>query len=50
MADISNILFLDIETVRQNRNFDELDPRWQALWEKKSRFLVKDEQTATDVY
>jgi len=50
MTDLSNILFLDIETVRQSRGFEELDERWQALWEKKAKFIVKEEQTPSDVY
>ena len=50
MAELNNILFLDIETVRQSRDFEELDERWKALWEKKAKFIAKDEQTANDVY
>ena len=50
MAELNNILFLDIETVRQSRGFEELDERWKALWEKKAKFIAKDEQTASDVY
>ncbi len=36
MNTLSNILFLDIETVSQVSDFDELSERKQNLWEKKS--------------
>jgi DNA polymerase elongation subunit (family B) len=36
---INRILFLDIETVPQNSDFDELDEDFKSLWEKKSQFM-----------
>ena len=36
ISSLKNILFLDIETVSQKANLDELDSRFKALWEKKS--------------
>lgn len=48
--DIEKILFLDIETVPQYPNYEELPEKLRLLWDKKARFLVKDEETATDVY
>lgn len=47
---IGDVMFLDIETVPGVYSFDLLDPSMQALWEKKSRQLRSDEQTAGDVY
>ena len=47
---IDSILFLDIETVPQNKNFDELNDSFKALWEKKSQFFRKEDQSAADVY
>jgi 3'-5' exonuclease len=45
-----NILFIDIETVPQNESFNELDPEMQHLWEKKSAYLKKEDQTPEDTY
>ena len=39
--DDSKILFLDIETVPQYPTFEELNPRFNALWTKKSHSLAK---------
>lgn len=47
MIDFSNTLFLDIETVSQCRNYEELDERMQKLWDKKAGYLLKPgEETA----
>jgi len=50
---LRNILFVDIETVRLTRSFEELDDRMQAAWIKKSAWLSRDndkspEQTYND--
>lgn len=47
---ISNILFLDIETVPAEPSFDKLSDSMQAFWDKKSKTLRSDEETAADVY
>jgi 3'-5' exonuclease len=47
---LSNVLFLDIETVPQTYQFNELDDAEQKLWEKKQRFLINENQTAEDLY
>ncbi|MFP4024682.1 MAG: 3'-5' exonuclease [Thiohalospira sp.] len=47
---IENILFLDIETVPQFANFEEMPVEFQQFWEKKSSYFRNDEQTASDVY
>lgn len=44
------VLFLDIETVPACSNFEELDPSFRNLWEKKSKLFRETEQTAGDVY
>lgn len=47
---LENIMFLDIETVPQHANFDNLQDAERALWEHKAQWLVKAEQTAADIY
>jgi DNA polymerase elongation subunit (family B) len=47
---IQDILFLDIETVPAAASFDELPERMQHLWEKKSSFFRKEEETAEEAY
>lgn len=43
------ILFIDIETVAGKKSYAELDPVWQALWEKKALSLSGgDTQVKTD--
>lgn len=49
-VNVEDILFIDIETVPQYPNFDELDEVFQGLWEKKSTFFRNEEQTPSDVY
>jgi hypothetical protein len=36
---LNNILFLDIETVSEQRTFQQLDNRFQVLWDKKAKSL-----------
>jgi hypothetical protein len=49
--EIGNILFLDIETVPQERTFDALDDDTQNLWEEKTKFIRKrDEITVEESY
>lgn len=45
-----DILFLDIETVPGYGSFDELDPSFQKLWDKKSSHFRETGQSAADVY
>ena len=47
---LEHILFLDIETVPQYENFDELDDTSKTLWELKSQYQRKDEISAEDFY
>lgn len=47
---LEHILFLDIETVPQAESYDALDGETKALWEHKSRYQRKEEQTAEAFY
>ena len=45
-----SLLFIDIETVSGTENFEQLSPKLQDLWEKKSNYFRKEEESAADVY
>jgi DNA polymerase elongation subunit (family B) len=45
-----NILFLDIETVPQYASLDEVPEPFNRLWEKKSSYFRKENETAAEVY
>lgn len=47
---LENILFLDIETVPEVPYFSDLDETKQALWEHKSQYQRKDDETAEEFY
>ncbi len=47
---LDNLLFIDIETVSEAENFNQLSPKLQELWEKKSSHFRKPDQTSSDVY
>lgn len=47
---LENILFLDIETVPQKPNFNDLDENTRMLWDLKSQYQRKDEISAEDFY
>ena len=40
------ILFLDIETVSQQKTFDELPEMWQQLWDEKTRYQRQEIEAA----
>jgi DNA polymerase elongation subunit (family B) len=44
------IIFLDIETVPQTSEYDELTEKYKYLWEKKSTTFRKPDEKASDVY
>lgn len=48
--DLSKILFLDIETVPQLADYNQLDEETAALWNDKAAKLTKDEQTGEEIY
>ena len=47
---LENILFLDIETVPQCPDFEQLDELTQHLWEQKAGSFCKEGQTPHEVY
>lgn len=47
---LEKILFLDIETVPQVGNWDELDDQSQYLWDKKTKTQRKDDISAEDFF
>ena len=47
---LDHILFLDIETVPESADFNELDSEMKALWENKTQYQRKDEYTPEDFY
>lgn len=47
---IGNILFLDIETVPAYPAFQEAPGQIQTLWEKKSMYLKREEETPESLY
>ena len=47
---LENILFIDIETAPMVATFDDLDPRFQKMWEKKAVYLKKEDQTASEIF
>ena len=52
LKDVSpeNILFLDIETVPAYPAYTDLPEADRKLWDKKAAQLVKDHETAADIY
>ncbi|RZL42895.1 MAG: 3'-5' exonuclease [Pedobacter sp.] len=47
---LNNVFVIDIETVPQNENFEQLPLHLQELWEQKSLYQRKDAQTASEFY
>jgi predicted PolB exonuclease-like 3'-5' exonuclease len=47
---IGNILFLDIETVPAYRALLDVPEKMRTLWEKKSSYLKKENETPGDLY
>lgn len=45
-----NILFIDIETVPEKENYNDLDENLQKLWGKKAEYFLKEDETPTDIY
>lgn len=48
--DIENILFVDIETVPEVYDYSDLNEEKQKLWDIKSSYMQKGEQTTEEVY
>ncbi len=49
-VNISDILFLDIETVPQYPSSKDVPPAVMELWDKKSQYARKEGESAEDVY
>ncbi len=47
---LNNILFLDIETVPETENFQQIDDEMQHLWEQKTQYQRRDEFSAEAFY
>ena len=47
---LEHILFLDIETVPETENFNDLDTVKQELWDAKSKYQRRDEFSAEEFY
>jgi len=47
---LEHVLFLDIETVPEYPNFDDLDAEEKTLWEQKTTYQRKDEFTPEEFY
>lgn len=43
----NNILFLDIETVAQSENYEQLSESWRELWDHKARSLIRNPELDT---
>lgn len=49
---INNILFLDIETVPQYAEYNEVPEEWKSLWGLKAQYLIrnKEDETVETIY
>lgn len=49
---MNHILFLDIETVSHEANYELLSPEWKELWNKKAEALLKsrEDETVQSIY
>lgn len=45
-----NVLFIDIETVPQHEGYEQVEKNLQKLWDKKTTYFLKEDQSAADVY
>jgi len=48
--DLKDILFFDIETVPQEKSFDDVNDSLKELWDKKSKYFRKEDESPADVY
>ena len=48
--DLQNILILDIETVPQVASFEELPENMQKLWDSKTFYQRKNQETPSEFY
>lgn len=50
VGNMENILFIDIETVPQAKDYNALDDRWKKLWNHKASRLAKNDETPEELY
>ena len=50
MKNLEDILFIDIETVPQFPNYEAMDERWQQLWDKKAKYVSREEESSEEIY
>lgn len=48
--DLKKVLFLDIETVPQHEQYNDVSDRMKKLWDIKANFIAKNEETPEEVY
>lgn len=49
-AAITDLVFIDIETVSQSPEFDQLSEEWQQHWQDKNRYQINNDVTAAQYY
>jgi predicted PolB exonuclease-like 3'-5' exonuclease len=47
---MENVLFIDIETVPQAKDYSALSDRWKKLWNQKASRLAKNDETPEELY
>lgn len=47
---VENIVFLDIETVPQTPEYNDLNEKWKQLWNYKMKYQVNEEEPAEVLY
>ncbi len=47
---LHRVIFIDIETVSQKKEFNQLSKEWKSLWERKSSYLAREEESPESVY
>ncbi len=50
ISNLHKILFIDVETVPQCELYENLDERGKTLWDRKAKYIAKEEQTPAEVY
>lgn len=48
--DLSNVVFMDIETVSAAKNYSDLSDSWKVLWDKKAGVLSKNNELPEEMY
>jgi len=49
---LNSILFLDIETVPQHEDYEQLPEEWRMLWQQKTSYIIRnnENETAETIY